>query len=268
MKNESYAYCFFFFLICACKGTNQEEVVFTGFDLFSQRNPILFDTLSINPIMQTKEYFGNSLDSNLFWEIFNVNSDEGVFLKSSSQNAVAAGVYADSLFFKNHKFSVTKLFKEQPIRYRIIQVLRFKFQDANYYVLVGRDKDEGGNRAYNNKILLVEIRNESVKAFCPPLKLDYGLSNVRGDLSDYFCDLNGDEYLDFLQINDKNKIHVYSLQGNTFVKQKEFIQLYQKSELESIFYIDKSKSNWPYPIHNGAKKQTKVSEPKFDPSYY
>ena len=265
MKIGFVTFYLFSLLICGC--TNQEEIIFTGYSSMAPPNSIYFDTLNVSPTLISKEYYGSNLDTNYYWEVFEVSRSKAIILKCSSQSAVAAGNFADSLFIRGQKFSITKLFNGQPIRYRILRILEFKFQSIDYLALIGRDKNEGGNRILNDKVLLVEINNESIDVFCPPLNLDFGLSNAQSYLSDYFCNLNQDDRLDFLQWN-QDSIHVYSLFQKGFIRQNEFIKLFQKTKYDDTFYIDKLNSNWPYPLVKTLKKFPDPPNLKFNPSYY
>lgn len=253
----------------SCGSEGKEEVLFTGYDPLDSSTLIQFDTLKVSPILVGKEIYGGILDTSYYWDIYEVNRDKKIFLKCSSYSAYATDSFADTLIIDKFKFSILDLFNGNIVLYRIVQILEFKFDGVAYLALIGKDKSEGGNRAFNNKVILARFQKDSVNVFCPPLNLDHGLSNVQGFLSNYFCNINHDEYLDFLQWDfSEDTINIYSLVNGNFVKQKEFIKLYKKDPLDESLFIDKAHSNWPYPYFKSLDKFPDAFVFEFPSSYY
>ncbi len=247
-----YGMAFFLFCISAC--TNKEEIKFTGYDPIDPTRAIDFDTLAINPVLlEHRDYPDPFVDTSYYWDIYSINKELQLIHVASSNSMLITDKVDDSLMIGDFKCSISNFFDRQTMEIRITQILQFEFKATKFLAIVTQDMFEGGNRSIDSKVILIERKIDSIWAICPPMLLP-GHGNVQSFLGHYFCDLNADEDLDFLQWNKGDTIKLYSLVNHQFVKQKEFIKLYKDDPFSKYSLIDQRNSHWPYPYFKSSSK--------------
>jgi hypothetical protein len=229
-------------LFIACK--NKKEVPFTGFEPLERSNKIQFDTIRLNPVYLFNKKYDQRLADYYSWDVFRLNEEYDILHFCSSGTALDFGDARDSISINGKTLSLSSFFNGNGYQFRILQILKFGFEQDVYFLIIGTDILENGNRLFDNIIFLIRESATSSIVLCPPLNLRG--NNTHSFLPYYISDFNQDKRLDFLQLGLNDTIALYSVVNARFVKQYEFIKLYHKHEDDDILYIDEGNSKWPY----------------------
>lgn len=256
------------FLAC----TNNQETVFTGFEPLNPSMAIHFEKVEMKPVFLDERPFGPNMKEYFQWEVFELNKEHSIVHYCTSRTALDFES-RDSIFIQNRALSLSDFYENNAYQIRILEILRFEFEGDPWFLLIGADMMENGNRLVGNIIFLVKEGPDSSVILCPPLNLRG--RNTFSFLPYYLNDFNRDKRLDFLQADYDDTISMYSVVNDTFVKQPEFIKLFRKEEITNVLFIDKKGSDWPYvyfksdSLHPGIKHaMNHYQERDFDNPYY
>jgi hypothetical protein len=239
-------FCFLLLAVLFISCKNKKEIPFTGFEPFEHSSKIQFDTIRLNPVYLYRKKYDQQLPDYYAWDVFRLNEEYDILHFCSSGTALDFGDARDSISINGRTLSLSSFFNGDGYEFRILQILKFKFEQENYFLLIGTDILENGNRLFDNTIFLIQESITSSTVLCPPLNLRG--NNTHSFLPYYINDFNQDKRLDFLHLDLNDTIALYSVVNDRFVRQNEFIKLYRRNEDKGILYIDKANSNWPYPF--------------------
>lgn len=250
-------YNVFFLFFLSLATCNKKEILFTGFEPLNKSSKILLDTVKLNPVLLYEKKFAPDLPPYYSWNVFKLNEQYDIIHYCTSRTGLDFEI-RDSISINNKIFSLSDFYEGNAYQFRILEILKFTFEAEDYFLLIGADMLENGNRLFDNIIFMIKETGDYPAIFCPPLILNG--NNTRSFLPYYINDFDQDKKLDFLQMGLKDSIFLYSIVDNSFVKRKEFIKLFHKKEGDGIFYIDTKNSNWPYPFFKSDSLHPKMKD--------
>ncbi|MBL7806177.1 MAG: hypothetical protein JNN28_00080 [Saprospiraceae bacterium] len=259
MKKWSYAFWVLAFLGCH-QGLHRDSLIFfTNYEYLTNAPSMLFDTIKVEPVYLEHKLFENSADSSRYWDIYMINPAYNLRHHCSSYNALIINDSRDYLTIGKDTIRISTIFKDKIAKFRILQILEFALKDNRYWIVVGSDMLEGGNRPIHHVVFLIKFQPTGVTAIIPPMTLNGGHSNTQPFAPFYFNDFNNDGKLDFLQWNEKEKICMYSEINHFFKKTNHFIKLKRKTDDMGnyLYLINKKESHWPGTFRSSTEQTVK-----------
>ncbi|MBN8678092.1 MAG: hypothetical protein J0M29_07685 [Chitinophagales bacterium] len=259
MNKWSFSFSVFILLVCSCSRPLYTTIAFTGYEDLTNVPKLSFDTVQVEPVYLGSKIFDDSADSSRYWDIYMINPAYSLRHHCSSYNALIINDSRDFLTLGKDTIRISTIFKDKIAKFRILQILEFSLKDNRYWIVVGSDMLEGGNRPIHHVVFLIKFQPTGVTAIIPPMTLNGGHSNTQPFAPFYFNDFNNDGKLDFLQWNEQETISMFSENNHSFKKRKPFIKVNKKEDNMGnyLYFIDIRKSRWPFGF-NDSRNQNGV----------
>ncbi|HLP93692.1 MAG TPA: hypothetical protein VK168_06625 [Saprospiraceae bacterium] len=259
MNKWSFSFSVFILLVCSCSRPLYTTIAFTGYEDLTNVSALSFDTVQVEPVYLGSKIFDDSADSSRYWDIYMINPAYNLRHHCSSYNALIVNDSRDYLTLGKDTIRISTIFKDKIAKFRILQILEFSLKDNRYWIVVGSDMLEGGNRPIHHVVFLIKFQSTGVTTIIPPMTLNGGHSNTQPFAPFYFNDFNNDGKLDFLQWNEKEKICMYSEINHFFKKTNHFIKLKRKTDDMGnyLYLINKKESHWPGTFRSSTEQTVK-----------